>query len=92
MPLYRVSRLSVYDVPAETPEQAVEKIAVGIIPTRTLRKELDHVEVFDAAVVELPKAVGAEVESLSPGLGDLEEGRARHQQTTRSKNFGGRLE
>lgn len=54
MPLYRVSRLSVYDVPAESPEQAVEKIAVGIIPTRTLRKELDHVEVFDASVVELP--------------------------------------
>ena len=53
MPLYRVSRLSVYDVPAESPEQAVEKIAVGIIPTRTLRKELDHVEVFDASVVEL---------------------------------------
>lgn len=62
MPLYRVSRLSVYDVPAESPEQAVEKIAVGIIPTRTLRKELEHVEVFDASVVELSEAVDAEAE------------------------------
>ena len=92
MPLYRVSRLSVYDVPAENPQQAVEKIAVGIIPTRALRKELDHVEVFDASVVELAEAVSLEVESLSSGLADLEASLARHQQIKRSKNFGGRLE
>lgn len=63
MSLYRLSRLCEYDVRAGSPEQAMAKIAVGIIPTRTLRRRLEPVEVFDASVVELSEAVDAEVEA-----------------------------